>query len=70
MAIFVYTGLTRNPEIRNTPSEFFPIFGDWRKLSMTNFARMSLMKGYRMLQNARVAAFTAFELLRENQWEE
>ena len=30
MAIFFYKGLTRNPEIRNTPSEFCPMPEDWQ----------------------------------------
>ena len=33
---------------------------------MPNLLRMSLMKFYWMLQNARVIAFTVSELLREN----
>ena len=42
-------------------------FGDWDQLGIPNFAQMSLMKSYWMLQNARVADFTVSELLRENQ---
>ena len=51
------------PEIRigNTPSDFCPISGDWNKLGIPNLARMSLIKCYWMLQNARVTAFTASE---------
>ena len=44
--IFFYKGLTRNPEIGNTPSEFRPISGDWDELGIPNLARMSLMKCY------------------------
>ena len=44
--IFFYKGLTRNPEIGNTPSEFCPISGDWDELGIPNLARMSLMKCY------------------------
>ena len=58
------------PEIRKsdiTPSEFCPISGDRGELGMPNLARMSLMKYYRILQNARVTAFIASELSRENQ---
>ena len=58
------------PEIRKSeipPSEFCPISGDWGKLGIPNLARMSLMKCYWMLQNARVTAFTVSKLLRENQ---
>ena len=43
------------PEIRKsdiTPSEFCPISGDRGELGIPNLARMSLMKCYRMLQNA------------------
>ena len=65
MLIFVYKGLTRNPEIGILPSEFFPISGDWGKLEIPNLAPMSLIKRSRMLQNARVRAFTVSELLRE-----
>ena len=49
------------------PSEFWPIFGDWGKLWIPNLARMSLIKSYQMLQDARVSAFTVSELLREKQ---
>ena len=40
--------------------------GEWKKLDMPNLARMSVMKCYWMPQNARLTAFTVFELLREN----
>ena len=36
MAIFVCKGLTRNLEIGNTLSEFWPISGDWSKLGIPN----------------------------------
>ena len=49
------------------PSEFCPISGDWDELWIPNFARLSLIEFYWMLQNSRVTAFTVFELLRENQ---
>ena len=48
-------------------SEFFPISGEWGELWIPNLARMSLIECYWMLQNSMVIAFTAFELLRENQ---
>ena len=51
------------------PSEFCPISGDWGNLAIPNLARMSLIK-YRILQNARVTAFTVSELLRKNQQRE
>ena len=66
MTIFVYKGLTRNPEIRNTQSEFCPIFGDWGKLERLNLAQKSRIKCFWMNQNPRVTAFTISELLREN----
>ena len=50
-----------------SPSDFCPISGDWGKLWIPNLARMSLIEGYWMPQTSRVTAFTAFELLRENQ---
>ena len=60
--IFAYKGLTRNLEIVNTSFWFFPVSWDWDKLEIPNLARMSLTKCYYMLQNARVMAFTVFEL--------
>ena len=60
------------PEIRKlkiAPSEFCPICGDWCELRIPNLARTSLIKCYRMLENARVTAFTVSVLLRENQHE-
>ena len=67
MTIFFCKGLTRNPDIRNTPSGFCSISGDWDKLGIINLTRTSLTKFYWMLQNTRVMAFTVSELLRENQ---
>ena len=58
------------PEIQKSeipPSEFCPTSGDWSKLWISNLVRMSLIECYWMLQNARIIAFTVFELLRENQ---
>ena len=49
------------------PSEFWPIFRDSGQLGIPNMAWMSLIKCYWMLQNAKVTAFTASELLREKQ---
>ena len=49
------------------PFEFCPISRDWSEFGILNLARMSQMKLYRMLQNARVTAFTVSELLMENQ---
>ena len=64
---FVYKRLTGNSEIGNTPACVLPISGDWDESGILSFARMSLIRCYWMLQNARVLAFTVFELLRENQ---
>ena len=58
------------PEVQKSeipPSEFCLISEDWGKLDIPNLARMSLIKCYWMLQNARVTALTVSELLRENQ---
>ena len=35
---FFYKGLTRTPEIGNTPSEFCPISGNWGELWVSNLA--------------------------------
>ena len=58
------------PEIRKSkipPSKFFSVPGNWGKLGIPKLARMSLIKFYWMLQNARVTASTVSVLLRENQ---
>ena len=57
-------------EIRKSeipPSEFCSISGDWGVLGIANFARMSLIKSYWILQNARFTAFIVSELIRESQ---
>ena len=64
-AIFLYKGLTEIRKSEIPPSEFCPISEDWRQLEMPNLVRMSLMKCYWMLLNARVTAFIVSELLRE-----
>ena len=48
-------------------SGFCPISGHWGELWMPNLTRMSLVKSYWTLQNARVTACTISELLREKQ---
>ena len=58
MTIFFYKGLTRNTEI--PPPEFFPISGDWVKLGIPNFPRISPMKCYWILQNVRIIVFTIY----------
>ena len=70
LELWQFTFIRDWPEIRKSEillSEFCPITGDWNKLGIPNLAQMSLMKYYEMLENARVAAFTISELLRENQ---
>ena len=47
--------------------EFCTILGDWDELGIPNLARMSLIKCYLGLQNARVTTITVSELLRQNQ---
>ena len=57
------------PKIRKSEillSEFCLISRDWRELGIPNLARMSQMKCYWMLQNARVTAIAFSELFREN----
>ena len=48
-------------------SAFCTISGDWSQLSIPNLARISLIKCYSMLQNARVTAFTSFDQKSWNQ---
>ena len=70
MTIFVYKGLKDWPEFPKSeipPSEFCPISGDLGELGIPNLTRMSLIKCYWILQNARVKASTVYELLRETQ---
>ena len=50
-------------------SESCPISEDWDELAIPHLGQISLMKFYCMVQNARVTAFTIFELLRKNQQE-
>ena len=68
MTIFIYKELTRNPEIGSTPLWILLniyILGWVRDIKFG----LNVLKKYWMLQNARVTAFTVFELLRENQTE-
>ena len=60
MTIFFYKGLTRNPEIENTPVWVLPNMWRMGWIRDTKFG-MSLMKCYWKLQNARVTASTIFE---------
>ena len=67
MTIFLYKGLTRNLEIRNTPIWVFPNIWWLAQFSHTKFGTHVSKKNYWMLRNARVIDFTVSELLRENQ---
>ena len=70
LEIWQFSFIRDSPEIRVSeipPSEFFPISGDRDELWIPNLARLSLIECYWTRQNSRVTAFTAFELLRENQ---
>ena len=64
MTIFFYKGLIRNPEI--PPSEFSQYLETGASYGYQIW-QMFLINCDWMLQNSRVTAFTAFELLRENQ---
>ena len=58
------------PEIQKSEillSEFCSISGDWGKLGITNLALKFLIECYWMLENAKVTAFTVYELLRKDQ---
>ena len=70
LEIWQFSFIRDSPEIRMSeipPSEFFPISGGRDELWIPNLARLSLIECYWTRQNSRVTAFTAFELLRENQ---
>ena len=58
------------PEIQKleiSPSGFCQISADWGTLGTPNLMRMSLVKSYWLLQNARVTSYTVSKLLRKNQ---
>ena len=59
MTISFYKGLTRNPEIGNTPISVLPNVWSFTKFS-TNVSNKMLLNA----QNARVKAFTVFQLLK------
>ena len=65
ITIFVDKGLTRNPEIENTPIWVLPNIWKMGQVRGTVLVEMSLIKCYWMIKNASVTAFTVFELLRE-----
>ena len=62
-----YKGLTRNPEIGNTPVQVLPNIWRLGELEIPNLARMFVIKCYSTLQNTTVIASTVSEVLRENQ---
>ena len=66
MTIIFYKGLTRNPEIRNTPVWVLPNIWRLEQVRIPNLVRMSLIKCYWIPQNVRLIAFIFSELLREN----
>ena len=66
-SIFFHKGLTRNPEIGNSPVWVLRNAEDWGVLGIPNLEQIFLMKYYWMLENAKITAFTFCELLRENQ---
>ena len=53
MTIFVYNGLTWNPEIGIAPSEFSPISADWSKLGIPNLAQMTDVFSKKLLNAAK-----------------
>ena len=62
MIILFYKGLTRNPEIGNTSVWVLPnICRLGRVIEIPNLSRVSLMKFYWMLENAKATAFTVPE---------
>ena len=67
MSISFYKGLTRNPEIGNTPVCVLPNTLGLGRVRIPNLARTRLIKCYWMLRNARVTVFILSELFRENQ---
>ena len=65
MTIFFYKGLTRNPEIGNTPVWVFPKI--WRLVSVRNTKFNNNISNKMLVNaaNAKVIAFTVSELLTE-----
>ena len=66
-SVFNFLQWAQNPEIRNTPVWFLPNTWRLRRVRVSDLARMSLIKNYWKLQNARVTVFIISELLREHQ---
>ena len=70
MDLWQFSFVKNWPEIQISEiplSEFCALCRGWSMLGIPNLARMSLIKCYWMLQNAKVTAFIVTELLRENQ---
>ena len=65
MTIFVYKGMTRNPEIRNTPVYVLPNIYRLSWVSDTKFG--TNVSNEKLLNATKVTAFTVSELLREHQ---
>ena len=69
MTIFLYKGLTKNPKVGNAPVWVLPNI--WRLRQVWDIKLGSNVSNeiFWTLHNARITAFTIFELLRENQQE-
>ena len=65
MTIFFYKGLTRNPEIGNSP--VWILLYVWRLGRVREIKFVTNVTNKMLLNAARVTAFTIFELLKENQ---
>ena len=66
VTIFLYKGLTRNPDIGNTPVWVLPNIWRLGRVRDTKFG-MNISNEYWILENTRVTSFAVSELLRENQ---
>ena len=64
MTISFYKGLTRNPNIGNTP--VWVLLKIWR-LEWVKYTKLDTNNSNNILQNVRVAAFTVSGLLKKNQ---
>ena len=62
MTIFFNKGWPKIRKLKMSLSEFRSVPGDCGEIGIPTLEWMSLMKCYRMLQNARVTAFTVFEV--------
>ena len=61
LELLQFSFITDSPEIQKSEIplfEFCPISGDWVELGIPNFARMLVIKSYRVLQTSGVTAFT------------